>query len=322
MKKPLLLVIVLIAVAVSGCMEKSPSGSDKSVGDLKTLSIKSADNLSSYSLKSSATQTMKLNSVGVNATPENGTTITESAETIASVNLSGFQVNAKGSTMNVLELPGKAANTSTTQAAVYQIGNSTYINDQNGKWAHLKDPRTAEAIWGQGNNNQVKALAEMINKSQAETIGSENINGIGTYKLKIITGSADYDNLYSTAFGIAAKLTQYPMFMPSINRTELNKTGVMEKMVWISKDTYLPVKYQSSLSFKMTPVIVGGMDAKTGQMKRFNQSMQLGEVSVNSETTDLYYDFNKPIEISLPEEALNTVPISSAQIQVAPAPKV
>jgi hypothetical protein len=200
---------------------------------------------------------------------------------------------------------------------VYQVGNSTYVKDQNGKWTHILDPRSSEAIWGKGNNNKVKALAETINMSQAEAVGSENIEGIDTYKLKITNGSADYGNLYNTAMGIAAELIQYPKFMPSINRTELNKTGVMEKLVWISKTTYLPVKYQSSMSFKMTPVIIGGMDPKTGQMKRFNQSVRLGEVSVDLETTDLYYDFNKSIEINPPEEALKIAPISSVKVQSA-----
>jgi hypothetical protein len=92
----------------------------------------------------------------------------------------------------------------------------------------------------------------------------------------------------------------------------------MEKLVWISKATYLPVKYQSIMSFKMTPLIIGGMDPKTGQMKRFNQSVRLGEVSVDLETTDLYYDFNKSIEINPPEEALKIAPISSVKVQSAP----
>jgi len=319
----LLLVIVLVTVAISGCTEKGPSGTgtsgvEKSVGDLKILSIKSADNLSSYGLKSSVIQTMKQNAVGINATPENATTITKSTESIASVNLFGYRSSASSSTKIVVESPGKATNSSTKQLDVYQTGNSTYIKDQNGKWTHILDPRSAEAIWGQGNNNKVKALAETINRSQAETVGSENIEGVDAYELKIITGSVDYDNLYNTAIGIAAQLTQYPKFMFSINRTELNKTGVMETLIWISKDTYLPVKYQRSMSFKMTPFIVGGTDSKTGQMKRFNQPVRLGEVYVDLKTTNLYYDFNKSIEKNLPEEALKIAPISSAEIQGAP----
>jgi len=72
-------------------------------------------------------QTMKLNAVGINATPENATTIMESAETMASVNLSGFKATATGSTKTTVRMPGQAENTSTTHAAVYQIGNSTYV---------------------------------------------------------------------------------------------------------------------------------------------------------------------------------------------------
>lgn len=313
----ILLVLVLIAVAVSGCMEKSPSGTgaEKSAEELKTLEIRSAENLSSYSLKSSMVQTMKLNAVGINATPENATTIMESSETTASVNLSGYQAAATGWTKTTVQMPGQAENTSTTHADVYQIGNSTYVKDDVGNWTHLIDPRPVEAIWGEDNNNQVKALAEAINKSQLEKVGSESVEGTDAYKLKIITSSADMESLYSTAFGIAAQLTQYPMLMPKINRTEFNKTSVIEKYVWISKETYLPVKYQSSMSFNMTPEIIGGMDPTTGQMKMFNQSVRLGEISVSIETYDLYYDFNKQSEIVLPSEALQAVPIRPTQVQ-------
>jgi hypothetical protein len=80
---------MLIAVAFSGCTEKGPSVADKSAAQLKTLSIASAENLTSYSIKSSVTQTLKLNSGG-NATAEKLTTITENAETVAVVNLSSY----------------------------------------------------------------------------------------------------------------------------------------------------------------------------------------------------------------------------------------
>lgn len=315
MKKLLLVLVLLIAVAISGCTEKSPSGTsssgaEKSVGELKTLTVKSAEDLKSYSLKSSASQTLTLNAMGINATPQNATTVKQSVETLASVNLSGFEASASGSTKNEVVLPGKPANSSTTEANVYQVGNSTYVKGEDGKWTHLKDPRVAEEIWGQGDNNQVKSLAEMINRSQAEIVGSESIQGTDAYKLKIITGSADYEGLYNTAFGIAAQLTQYPMLMPSINSSELNATGSIEKLVWISKESYLPVKYQSSMSFEMTPEIIAGLDSSTGQMKMFNQSVRLGKVSAIIETSDLYYDFNKQVEITLPAEALQAPAVS------------
>ena len=45
--KRLLLVLMLIAVAISGCTEKGPSVADKSAAELKTLSIAAAENLTS-----------------------------------------------------------------------------------------------------------------------------------------------------------------------------------------------------------------------------------------------------------------------------------
>ena len=319
--KRLLLVLMLIAVvAFSGCTEKSPGGNEKSLNatEIKMQVIKSAENLSTYNLTSSMKQTLKLNAPAGNKTAhDNVTVITESATTAASVDLAGYKAKAVGSTNNTLEMPGQAANTSSSEAMVYQIGNSTYVRDGSGKWTRLVDPRAAQEIWGEGNNNQVKALAEKINQSQVEVVGSEKIEGVDSYKLKITPGSGEFYNLYNTAFGVAAKLTQYPMFVPSINSTELNESSKMEKLIWISKETYLPTKYQSSLSFDMTPLIIGGMDPNTGNMIRFNQSMKLGEISVNIETTDAYTGFDTPLQIAPPEQALKAESISPSQIQLA-----
>jgi len=312
--KRLLLVIALIAVALSGCTEKSPSVAEKSPEQLKTLSVAAAENLTAYSIKSSMTQTLKLES-GSNATAEKSTTITETADTLAVVNLSSLQAHATGSTKNQMEMAGQPSNSSTTKADVYQIGNSTYVNDESGNWTHLADPRSKEEVWGPDRNNQVKAIAATFNLSTTEDLGSESVNGEDAYKLKIVTGSGDQTNLQNAAFAIAAKITQYPMYLPSVNRTELNETGKIEKTIWISKKSYLPVKYQSRMSFSMRPEIIGGLDPSTSQMKMFNQSIQLGEISVSIETEDLYYDFDKPTEITLPEQALSAPVITPTQLQ-------
>jgi outer membrane lipoprotein-sorting protein len=312
--KRLLIVLMLIAVAFSGCTEKGPGVADKSAEELKTLSIASAENLTSYSIKSSVTQTLKLNS-GANITPEKLTTVTENAETVAVVNMSSLEAHASGSTKNQVELPGQPANTSTSSADVYQIGNKTYVNDESGNWTHLVDPRSKEVVWGKDRNNQVKAIAETFNLSMTENLGSEAISGEDAYKLLIVTGSGDNINLHNAAFAIAAKVTQYPMYLPSVNRTELNETGKIEKTIWISKKSYLPVKYQSVMSFSMTPEVIGAMDPNTGQMNMLNQSIRLGEISVSIDTADLYYDFDRPADITPPEQALSAPIIIPAQIQ-------
>jgi len=316
--KRLLLVLILIAVAISGCTEKGPSVADKSAEELKTLSIAAAENLTSYSLKSSLTQMIKHNSIGTNESIGQTTTYTENDETIQSVDLSGYKSKKSYSIKTIAERPGYPENSTTSQIEVYQVGNSTYFKDGSGNWTHLKDLTSAGEIWEKGNFNQVKAQSAMINNSQMENAGSETIDGQETYKMKIVTGIADYNNLYDIAFDLVARPTNY-MAMPSINKTELNETSKIEKIVWISKDSYLPVKYQSSVSFEMKPELIAALDLNTGQMMKLNQSIRLGEISVSIETDDLYYDFDKPTDIAPPEQALFAPVVTPTQIQTQAA---
>jgi len=315
MKRLLMVILILAALAISGCME-SQDKPEKSIEELKVLALSAADNLTSYSLQSTMSRVRTINAIGVNATAENATTITERAETSAIVNLAEKQVHAKGSTTIEAVQPRLEKNATTTEADFYQMGNSTYILDGSGNWTHLQDPRTAEEIWGEGNNNQVKAMAETFNLSQVEMAGSEKIDGTDAYKLRIITGESDNEALYNTAFSLAANLVSYPMLVPEVNRTELNETGKIEKTIWISKSTYLPVKYHSLTSFTMTPSIVGGLDINTSQITMFNESIKMGAVDVTIESSDIYYDFNKQATIAPPAEALDAPTIRPVQIQM------
>jgi len=311
--KRLLLVLALIAVAISGCTEKGPADSVKSVSELKNLSQTSAENLTSYSVKSTMLSTWKLNA-GENATSGKLSTLTESTNSLSLVNLSGLKVHVNSTTDTRFETPSMPENTSTANIDFYLIGNSTYMNEGNGNWSHLIDPRSAEEVWGPDRNNQVETLANSSSLSDLEALGSEAVNGEDAYKLKIVPGAGDSINLYNTAFSIAAKITNYPMSLPSINRTELNETAKTEKTIWISKTSFLPVKYESVMSFTMTPEIVGVLDTSKGQMMKLNQSIKLGAISVAIETSDLYYDFDKPLNIIPPEQALSSPAVTPMQL--------
>ena len=311
--KRLLLVLALIAVAISGCTEKGPADSVKSVSELKNLSQTSAENLTSYSVKSTMLSTWKLNA-GENATSGKLSTLTESTNSLSLVNLSGLKVHVNSTTDTRFETPSMPENTSTANIDFYLIGNSTYMNEGNGNWSHLIDPRSAEEVWGPDRNNQVETLANSSSLSDLEALGSEAVNGEDAYKLKIVPGAGDSINLYNTAFSIAAKITNYPMSLPSINRTELNETAKTEKTIWISKTSFLPVKYESVMSFTMAPEIVGVLDTSNGQMMKLNQSIKLGAISVAIETSDLYYDFDKPLNIVLPEQALSSPAVTPMQL--------
>lgn len=306
-----LMAMVLFALALSGCVEKGPNAEE-----IKTLAIKSADNLSAYSLQSSVNQSLTLKGAA-NATLSNATRIMESFETEGSVDLAANKRKIIVSYKSQIEVPGEPANTTSSQAIMYQMGNSTYVTEDDGSWTHLLDPRPAETIWGAGANNQVKALAESINQSSLEILGSEKIDGQDCYKVRIKTGAGDLYDIYNLAFSVAIKLIEYPPLVPSLNSTELNESSKIEKLVWISKDNYLIRKYQNLMSFKMTPFLIGSLDPATGQMKRFNQSIRLGETDVSIETVDRFFDFNQPMQIAPPEEALKAPPRSPSAMPTA-----
>jgi hypothetical protein len=245
------------------------------------------------------------------------TRITESFETAASVDLAAHKIKVVGSTKSQVEVPGQAANTSSSRATIYQIRNSTYVQEDDGSWTHLLDPSPDEKIWSAGSNNQVKALAESINQSSLEILGSEKIDGQDCYKVRLKTGPSELYDVYNIAFSVAIKLVKYPPLVPSLNSTELNESAKIEKLAWISKDSYLIRRYQNMMSFKMTPILIGSLDPATGQMKRFNQSIRLGETDVSIETVDLFYDFNQPMQIAPPEEALKAPPLSPSTTPAA-----
>jgi hypothetical protein len=311
--KRLLLTLMLIAVAISGCTEKGPEGAVKSPEDLKNLSASSAENLSSFALESSVSQVWSLDA-GPNATAEEKATITESEEMHSSVNITGQEIHATGSTNSSIKTDGQPESSNST-TEVFLIGNSTYVWEEGKNWTHLVDPRSPQEVWSANNYNHVLSMARSFGLSETEDMGREDVNGEEAYKLRIVTGEEDNITLLNSAFSVAAKIVQYPMNFPSFNMTELNETAKMEKTIWISKSSYLPVKYESIMSFTITPETVRTMDLKSGQMVPLNQSKRHGQVSVSVETTDIFSDFDKIESIALPEEALEAEAISPLSLQ-------
>jgi hypothetical protein len=60
---------------------------------------------------------------------------------------------------------------------------------------------------------------------------------------------------------------------------------------------------------------VGVLDTSKGQMMKLNQSIKLGAISVAIETSDLYNDFDKPLNIIPPEQALSAPVVTPMQLQ-------
>lgn len=309
MKRLLLVLILIMALAFSGCVEQQgPQGQQPNAGNIKTSMIKAVDNVSSYSFTASQNQTESANEFGVNASYANATVRGASSEVTASIDLKGHKVKANLVTKTSIMNPGGVPTVSSSSGTQYNIGNITYTMMTGGNWTQLRDPTPENELWASGRYNTLKSRAESINQSQADVIGTEKVDGADCYKLKMVMDN----NTIAQALYNAVNSAIIP-FVASPNSTQIAKDSNIEAFVWIDKESSLLRRYEYHLNVRAVPDIMGVFDVSAGQIMVFNQSIKQSikpvEVSVNTATLEHYYDFNKPMVIAPPNEALNTTPI-------------
>jgi hypothetical protein len=310
MMKRFILILALLAVALSGCTEKAPSP-----GELKNMMVHSAANLSSYSFALSDNHSESIKDLVKNniTNTNNVTTRFAKNDVVAAVDLVGQKAMAKIATATVMTRPGGQPNTVSTMGLEYDIGNATYITRDGSNWTQLRDNQSAEAVWASGRYSVIKSRADSVNKSKAELAGSESIDGKDCYKLKLIDSNQTY---LSTAYSALTSVL-FP-FYPEVNQTDLIKASKSDTFVWIEKDSNQLRKYESTLSMKIAPNIVGIVNMNTGAVQRLNKTLKLVEISIDKDSIETYSDYNKPVSIVVPKEALNATPITPQSIQVVP----
>lgn len=308
--KRLILALAIITVAFSGCTEKAPS-SDV----IKTSLNHSAANLSAYSFTISDNQTGTVRDLIKNniTNTYNATTRSDDTMVAASIDLAGRKAEANVSTTTIIKSQTGSSIVGNSQSAEYNLGNTTYVF-QNGNWTVLKAPESADAVWASGSFDLVKSRATSINRTQADVIGSESVDGKDCYKLRLILDNQTY---LGTEYNLLVRIL-YP-FVPEANQADLLKNSKNENLVWVEKDNNLLKKYQHTMSMQMAPNITGVVD-NNGNIQKLNQTMKLVEVTLSSDNVETYTDFNKPVVIIVPKGAMNATPIEPSSIQVATAP--
>lgn len=311
--KKLLLTLAIITIALSGCIEseKAPSSAD-----IKTMMIHSASNLTAYSFEISDNQSESVKDLVKNniTNSYNVSTRLVKTDVTASVDLAGHSAKADVSTTTAITSPNGVPNIMRSEGVEYNIGNTTYTMRDSGNWTQLKDPSSEETLWAEGRYNLIKSRADAINRSTLEVAGSESVDGKDCYKLVL---SLDNQTYTGTMYNMLTSVL-FP-FVPEVNQIDLAKSGKIETLVWVEKDTKLLKKYQYSLSLKIVPNITGVFDLAKGGAQNFNQSIRPVEVTMNTLSIERYYDYNKPSDIVVPKEALNTTPIVPSPIQMVPA---
>ncbi len=183
-----------------------------------------------------------------------------------------------------------------------------------GNWTQLKDPTPESEMWASGRYNALKSRARSISESQFNVTGSEVVDGKDSYKLSLVTN----DTVYNQTLKNAVDSIIFP-FIANLNMTNLRKNSQIEAFAWVDKESSLVRRYQYHLSMSVMPELVGVVNLSTNQVMVFNQSIRQSikpvQVSIDINNLERYYDFNQPMNIAPPKDALNTEPIVPVMIQ-------
>ena len=131
---------------------------------------------------------------------------------------------------------------------------------------------------------------ELLQAADISVIGSEKIKGVDCYVLQL---TPDLEQLWKTAIEEADPLD---MGVPAIAEEVLREAfASFSVKQWVTKDTYFLTKSEIDISMEMTPEV---MDALGGE------GIMAGMMTMNIAVSFLFYDYNQPVSIELPPEAL------------------
>lgn len=286
--KKLLLVLALILMAFSGCVEEKPRAEE-----LKTMMIEASNEVDTMRFSLDMDQVITID--GLNESQEIQKTTIKSnnvGEGLVNVTDKSIWVHMTTSMIN----PEYPEDNFTMEVENYLIEDTMYMKlDQN--WTKIAG--IPEDMWDE--QNQLKNQMAMFEHTDVELVGSEKINNQDTYKLEMVIDMDAFSAM------MAEQLGSMPLF--GLNLTEIYKDSEMDYVVWISKETHLPLKADMKMEISMTPEAMG-LPAELAGFNKMNTGMNM---------TTLYFDYNLPVKIELPEEALDASSMPSVFEMMDPA---
>ena len=270
--KKLLLLLALMIIAFSGCVEEKPSPEE-----LKAMMIESVDDVETTAFTVDTDQTIKM----VNHSETNRTLRTMNFETRSEgegvMNVSARALKMTMTTTSSSDVTGEVA----TEMEMYMQNDTLYTNTD-GNWTKM--PGMPEEMWDQ--QNQVKVQAELLNASEIELAGSEKVNGEAAYKVRVVPDMDTFMMILNQQMG------SMPLY--AFNMTEIFEESEMEWTTWISKESHLPLKTEVSMELTLTSDL---MNLPVGEMGDI-------EMEIKSDSTVVYSNYNEPVDIVVPEEAM------------------
>lgn len=188
-------------------------------------------------------------------------------------------------TMNMtMDIPEQGEQEMATE--VYLVGGWMYtgvdVPELGTQW--IKMPAT-EGMWQQ--QSQIEQQIELLRTAvEVDYLGSETVGGTDCYVFKVVPSMEALGELLSQqAFGMGG------MDFGEFNLADLFKEMTVKE--WIAKDSYRVMKAEVGMVLEMRPADVGATEADFEKM------------TIDINVGERLYDYNQPVSIELPDEALN-----------------
>jgi len=296
MKRELMagLIAVLVIASVmmfSGCVEKEKvkvieieieQETMMSVADIKAEVLANAEETDTYKFDMAVTMKMLLsnetNSTEM-TTLSNGRGVLDVVDKKMKLNM-----NTSMESSETAKVPGPM------EMEMYLINNTMYTKMDMGipglppQWTKMEMPVGYEESWA--SQNQLEQQMELLDISEVELLADEELNGVDCYVLKIVPDMEKFWN--STMAAVMARSTQG--LAPGIDLQKILKS--MSTTEWIAKDTMYPMKTQMEIR-----LVVRSEDLAIPDMaEKFT-------MTADEKVEMLFYDYNQPVSIELPEAA-------------------
>lgn len=268
------LFLIMMVAAFAGCSQEELSSEE-----LKQTIVETAEKINTYKFD----MNMKMSTVISN---ESGSI---EMTTLSSGNGVVDQENGKMVMKLKTNMTGLGEDKSFgTEMEMYYIGNELYMKMDTGipefpaRWMKMEIPE--DYLESQ---NQLEQQLELLNASEIEVLGSERIDGIDCYVLKVTPDMEKLWEVISNKPGTGEQVKELGDF----NLGDIIKETSVK--YWIAKDTKFPMKTFTKMKMEFTSESLNISDSVTE------------ELSMTMEVEVKYYDYNEPVEIELPKEAKN-----------------
>jgi len=136
---------------------------------------------------------------------------------------------------------------------------------------------------------------ELLKTAQMEVTGSEQVKGVDCYVLQLTPGMAE---LYQTAMDPVGGVGRAGMLapVPEDLLEEIFRSFSVQQ--WIARDTYFLMKAEIDMAIETTPELMDYLGEEE-------------EISLDITISFLAYNYNQPVTIVVPQEALEAIEVPS-----------